>query len=514
MNAIPSIGPEPAIAPRTGSGSPQTTPQQRADGAPVVVSDSSAARADPGVMLKIAPPVGARQGDVAIPQHALPGEVARTLAELEAERAGEIKALLGSASDADEAVSARLAQAFAALPADVQEAIRQATTPGMAQLLRLVSLTASGIRDAPARLHTGEQPLAGDAQQAAKALLDAIRSSPPFQLAQLLRAVAQGRAAVGGSGVASSQTAFNAPPATLPQGFVAGIAGTSPGIATAAGATNLQPAPVLPGAAGLTAAPPAGGGGDLVGLAQRGALSATAIAIQASERASPSNLANPGSIPGSTPPNGGAVGGAVPMSGSTGFPPSPVGVMGGPTLSALLIPGQAPPNQQGMFSPGQAPTQIQAQANQQGVPEIAQGQQGSSSSLSPGNSTVVPPVPIAVNQAEAGLRDALRLLMDGRMVWQGQFTAGVPMALERADAWRANRRETGGMEKGTSLRLRLQLPSLGDVEVRALGFGGQVSVRVHAPAGSTGEMVNALPQLQARLRERGLAGAQVVVETL
>lgn len=104
--------------------------------------------------------------------------------------------------------------------------------------------------------------------------------------------------------------------------------------------------------------------------------------------------------------------------------------------------------------------------------------------------------------------------MDGRMIWQGQFTEGVPMALERADAWRANRRETGGMEKGTSLRLRLQLPHLGELEVRALGFGGQVAVRVHAQAESTGDMVNALPRLQERLRERGLAGAQVVVESL
>jgi len=145
--------------------------------------------------------------------------------------------------------------------------------------------------------------------------------------------------------------------------------------------------------------------------------------------------------------------------------------------------------------------------------EPALGQSSGNIALAAGVMVSTPAL-MAVDQAEAGLRDALRLLMDGRMIWQGQFTEGVPMALERADAWRANRRGTGGMEKGTSLRLRLQLPHLGEVEVRALGFGGQVAVRVHAPAESTGDMVNALPKLQATLRERGLAGAQIVVETL
>ena len=64
MNTIPSVTADAAIAPRTGSGSPQTQSQQRADAAPAVVADNAAAKADPGVMLKITPPVASRQGDV------------------------------------------------------------------------------------------------------------------------------------------------------------------------------------------------------------------------------------------------------------------------------------------------------------------------------------------------------------------------------------------------------------------------------------------------------------------
>ncbi|NDE54641.1 MAG: flagellar hook-length control protein FliK, partial [Actinobacteria bacterium] len=140
---------------------------------------------------------------------------------------------------------------------------------------------------------------------------------------------------------------------------------------------------------------------------------------------------------------------------------------------------------------------------------------GGAQQAQPSNQTI-PQAPLLVSSphAEEGMRDALRLLMDGRLMWQGQFTEGVPMRFERSDAWRANRRSTGGMEKGSSIRISLELPSLGRVEVSGLGFGGQVSLRVQAEDPATSTMVKALPQLQAKLRERGLAGTQVVIESL
>jgi hypothetical protein len=119
-----------------------------------------------------------------------------------------------------------------------------------------------------------------------------------------------------------------------------------------------------------------------------------------------------------------------------------------------------------------------------------------------------------MQHTEAAIRDGLRLLMDGRMLWQGQFTPGVPMQFERSDTWRTNRRSLGGMEKGTSLKVKLQLPNIGPLEVRAMGFGGQVSVRLHAVSDVTQTVANALPELQTRLKERGLAGAQVLVDSL
>jgi len=467
MNTIPSVTADAAIAPRTGSGSPQTQSQQRADAAPAVVADNAAAKADPGVMLKITPPVASRQGDVSVPQHAMPGEVAQALADMEAERAGEIKALVGTASDADEAVATRFAQALAALPSDVQEAIRQASTPAIAKLLRLAAMTAPGIKEAPAWVHTGEQALAQSPQDAAQALLAAIKHAPPFELAAALKALLTPRAAADAS--AQQQRAAQPGPQQ-----------------PATGALASQPTNLLQAAAQQNA---------LNAQASAAALAALDSAATAAN-ASPNASANAG-------PNAAA---------NASLAASPSNAVAANQAQGLLGTPQSYPGS------SQAMTGLGANA------QSALGNffdslvlQGSADARQPVGQAGQPnpqmPLLVASPHAEAGMRDALRLLMDGRLMWQGQFTEGVPMRFERSDAWRASRRSTGGMEKGSSIRITLELPKLGRLEVSGLGFGGQVSLRVQAEDGATSTMVQALPKLQAKLRERGLAGAQVVIES-
>lgn len=467
MNTIPSVTADAAIAPRTGSGSPQTQSQQRADAAPAVVADNAAAKADPGVMLKITPPVASRQGDVSVPQHAMPGEVAQALADMEAERAGEIKALVGTASDADEAVATRFAQALAALPSDVQEAIRQASTPAIAKLLRLAAMTAPGIKEAPAWVHTGDQALAQSPQDAAQALLAAIKHAPPFELAAALKALLTPRAAADAS--AQQQRA-------------------------------AQPGPQQPATGALASQPP----NLLQAAVQQSALNAQASAAALAALDSAATAAN-------ASPN--AAANAGPNAAATAF------------LAASPSNAAAANQAQGLLgTPQSYPGSAQAMTGLGANAQSALGNffdslvlQGSADARQPVGQAGQPnpqmPLLVASPHAEAGMRDALRLLMDGRLMWQGQFTEGVPMRFERSDAWRASRRSTGGMEKGSSIRITLELPKLGRLEVSGLGFGGQVSLRVQAEDGATSTMVQALPKLQAKLRERGLAGAQVVIES-
>lgn len=424
MNTIPTIGPDTAIAPRTGSGSPQTPPQQRADAAPAVLADS-VAKADPGVLLKLVPPAVPRDQSAEVrppPQDPLAGLLAALFGTADRDDSDPVlslppgvsaedlpegltpqqlqvwlRGLFRNAIDQDEALLQRLAQSIESLPPETQEAIQKASNPAMAQLLKFAALTEAGRREAPARFQGGAQPLAEQPQQAAARLLESLRMALPFQLA------------------AKVQEAI---PAQMSQ---------------AAQPTVAQPQVLQPQVTQPQVTQPA-------------------FAPQPADAAPPSQ-----------------------------------------TVQALS------PQDADSVQPMQT---VQAVFSQQPADSV----QSASNPMLSG--------PMTAQQAELALRDAMRLLMDGRLQWQGVFTPGVPLQLERSDAWQASRGALGGMEKGSSIRLRLQLPNLGDLELRALGFGGQVSVRIHATESSTPALAKALPELQAKLRDRGLAGAQIALDSL
>ncbi|NDA88174.1 MAG: hypothetical protein EBY14_11735 [Betaproteobacteria bacterium] len=424
MNTIPTIGPDTAIAPRTGSGSPQTPPQQRADAAPAVLADS-VAKADPGVLLKLVPPAVPRDQSAEVrppPQDPLAGLLAALFGTADRDDSDPVlslppgvsaedlpegltpqqlqvwlRGLFRNAIDQDEALLQRLAQSIESLPPETQEAIQKASNPAMAQLLKFAALTEAGRREAPARFQGGAQPLAEQPQQAAARLLESLRMALPFQLA------AKVQEAIPAQMSQAAQPQVLQPQVTQPQ--------------------VTQPQVTQP-----------------------------AFAPQPVDAAPPSQ-----------------------------------------TVQALS------PQDADSVQPMQT---VQAVFSQQPADSV----QSASNPMLSG--------PMTAQQAELALRDAMRLLMDGRLQWQGVFTPGVPLQLERSDAWQASRGALGGMEKGSSIRLRLQLPNLGDLELRALGFGGQVSVRIHATESSTPALAKALPELQAKLRDRGLAGAQIALDSL
>lgn len=106
MNSIPLVGPDAGIAPRTGSGSPQTPSQQRADAAPTVLSDSGVS-ADPGVLLKITPPVLPRESNINVDQRMPADQLAAFLAKQQLEKQTVALALGNSAEQADQALLGR-----------------------------------------------------------------------------------------------------------------------------------------------------------------------------------------------------------------------------------------------------------------------------------------------------------------------------------------------------------------------------------------------------------------------
>lgn len=471
MNTIPSVGPDTAIAPRTGSGSPQTPSQQRADAAPSVLSDNPSAAADPGVMLKITPPVQSRQGDSKVSEQTQDRALNNWSSLIDGADVRQVIALTGSANEADEAIQGRVTQAFAALPADIQEAIRLASTPAIAKLLRLAAITSPGIKEAPAVVQSGTAPLANGVDEAVAILQQLLRQAPPFKLAQLLQELA-GIRVPQMTTVPTPQERANQAMTTqsLHQGFELDSQQTQLlrqlqfelGKAGGQGAQDVQSRQQVAQLLQLSSEHQAQGQSTTQRAAQSeqqlfegpmgqqiGQSSSSAHAPRSAADIKVGNLTVPG------PSAFAADDGQGDLAGSH-LGAQPVGILGGQVVSSGSLP----------------------------------------------------------QHTEAVVRDGLRLLMDGRMLWQGQFTPGVPMQFERSDAWRTNRRSLGGMEKGASLKVKLQLPNIGPLEVRAMGFGGQVSVRLHADSAIAPTVASALPELQKRLRDRGLAGTQVLVDSL
>jgi len=450
MNSIPVVGPDSGIAPRTGSGSPQTPSQQRADAAPAVLSDTGVS-ADPGVMLKIAPPVLSRDANPNVDQRLPADQLAAFLAKQQLEKQGVVLALGNSAEQADQALVERLAQALSALPTDVQDAIRNASTPAIAQLLKLAALTSSGIKDAPAILQAASVPAGPQPDLAATALLEDIAQSHSFRLASALRGVFQ-------------DLSFGVRRLTPEESYL--------------GKMQQLPAEQYGGGDGTREGVPLG---------------------RISEKFSPGNHQMQSTVSGE-------------QKQTVQQPTNPLAIVG---LELSRNQNAANAYQE----PNQALLRFIDQVVSSPADEsVGLANQGASNFIKESASSIAPvnqgAQAITSQEAELGLREGLKLLMDGRMVWQGEFTPGVPLRLERSDAWQADRKGFGGMDKGTSLRLQLRLPSVGLVEIRALGFQGQVSVRVHAESKSTAAFAGGLPDLIARLKQRGLSAAQVVVDSL
>ena len=450
MNSIPVVGPDSGIAPRTGSGSPQTPSQQRADAAPAVLSDTGVS-ADPGVMLKIAPPVLSRDANPNVDQRLPADQLAAFLAKQQLEKQGVVLALGNSAEQADQALVERVAQALSALPTDVQDAIRNASTPAIAQLLKLAALTSSGIKDAPAILQAASVPAGSQPDLAATALLEDIAQSHSFRLASALRGVFQ-------------DLSFGVRRLTPEESYL--------------GKMRQLPAEQYEGGDGTREGVPLG---------------------RISEKFSPGNHQMQSTVSGE-------------QKQTVQQPTNPLAIVG---LELSRNQNAANAYQE----PNQALLRFIDQVVSSPADEsIGIANQGASNFIKESASSIAPvnqgAQAITAQEAELGLREGLKLLMDGRMVWQGEFTPGVPLRLERSDAWQADRKGFGGMDKGTSLRLQLRLPSVGLVEIRALGFQGQVSVRVHAESKSTAAFAGGLPDLIARLKQRGLSAAQVVVDSL
>ena len=78
------------------------------------------------------------------------------------------------------------------------------------------------------------------------------------------------------------------------------------------------------------------------------------------------------------------------------------------------------------------------------------------------------------------VRDSVKLLLRGDLLWQGQLMPNVQARLYREDAWESDPKQVGQLQKGSRLTLEVTLPNLGPVKVVGTQFGDSVHVSVIA----------------------------------
>ncbi len=83
---------------------------------------------------------------------------------------------------------------------------------------------------------------------------------------------------------------------------------------------------------------------------------------------------------------------------------------------------------------------------------------------------------VAIDSENA--QQTARLLVEGQLLWQGELAPGVPLRIERRDAWRSHPERAGEMQRGAKLDVEISLPNLGALRVMGSQWGDDMSIEV------------------------------------
>ena len=98
------------------------------------------------------------------------------------------------------------------------------------------------------------------------------------------------------------------------------------------------------------------------------------------------------------------------------------------------------------------------------------------------------------------VRDSVKLLLRGDILWQGQLMPNVQGRLYREDAWEADPEQPGQLQKGSRITMEVTLPNLGPFKVVGTQFGESVYVAVEGEPEAQGTLTNAFADLLEQVR--------------
>ena len=107
------------------------------------------------------------------------------------------------------------------------------------------------------------------------------------------------------------------------------------------------------------------------------------------------------------------------------------------------------------------------------------------------------------------MKDAVKLLLRGDLVWQGQLTPNVQAKIYRSDAWETDPQNSSQLLKGSRLTMEVNLPNLGKIEVVGVQFGDQLNIQVKASNASNQILLPQFDVLLQQMRDQIDAQANV-----
>jgi hypothetical protein len=118
-------------------------------------------------------------------------------------------------------------------------------------------------------------------------------------------------------------------------------------------------------------------------------------------------------------------------------------------------------------------------------------------------------------QGSGEVQQGLTLLMHGQLLWQGEFTPGVPARIYREDAYGEDAYRPGGpLVKGTQISIELSLPTLGTVQVNAVQIQDSISISLRAKGAGKAAFSQNLQALKDHLAQANMSGVQVHLQAV
>jgi hypothetical protein len=109
---------------------------------------------------------------------------------------------------------------------------------------------------------------------------------------------------------------------------------------------------------------------------------------------------------------------------------------------------------------------------------------------------------LQLSQDSPSVRDSVKLLLRGDLLWQGQLMPNVQARLYREDAWESDPNQAGQLQKGSRLTMELNLPHLGPIKVVGLQFGKSLHVSIESSAATQAVFSSDFDNLMAQMREQ------------